>query len=161
MQHRAGQTEALLHAPREAHHLGLLLMAEVYERQQVGNQLGATGGQDGVGGGKEVEVFRRLHVVVDAEEVGHEPNLPPHRRSLAHHRMARHISFTVAWQQQRGENPHGRRLPRAIWPDEAVNRPLRNAQIQMIEGDHPAIAPRQVAGLDNDCHVRSAPGVSF
>ena len=69
---RVGEAEALLHAARQALDVGVALVAEVDEVEQVADHLAPAGGRDAVAAGEEVEVLPDLHVVVDAEDVGHE-----------------------------------------------------------------------------------------
>ena len=69
---RVGEAQPLLHAAREALDVGVALVAEVDEVEQVADHLAPPGGRDAVAAGEEVQVLPDPHVVVDTEGVGHE-----------------------------------------------------------------------------------------
>ena len=71
VQQHAGQAEPLRHAARQARDQGVALVAEVDQLEHLLALLAPVRPLDAVGGGEELQVLDHLHVVVDAEEVGH------------------------------------------------------------------------------------------
>jgi hypothetical protein len=71
VQQSASEPEPLRHAAREAGDERIALVSQVDELENFLADFLARSPFDSIGGGKELEVFDDLHVVVDAEEVGH------------------------------------------------------------------------------------------
>ena len=74
---RVGQAQPLLHPAREGLDVRVALVAEVDQLEQVGDHPAPAGRRQPVAAGEEVEVLPDLHVVVDAEGVGHEAEDAP------------------------------------------------------------------------------------
>ena len=148
----AGQAEALLHTPAERLDVGVAFRAQVYQGQQVVNHARAGGSGDVVAGGEEVEILPDLHVVVDAEEVGHVADGAADGDRLFGDGVAGNPRLAGGRPQQRGQDAHRRRLARAVGADEAEDGPLLDAEGQVFDGGQVAVALGDALEFDQRGH---------
>ena len=158
MQQRAGQAQALGHAAREAGHQGVALVGQVDQLEHFLADLPPRGPLDPVGGGEELEILDHLHVVVDAEEVGHVADDAADLLGPGVDRVAADGRLAPGRVQERGEDPHRRRLARAVGADEAVDVPLVERQVEPVQGVELAVHLGQFMRLDHRDAPRSEVG---
>ncbi len=149
MQQGAGQAEPLRHAPREAGHQRVALVGQVDQLEDLLADLPPRRPLDAVGRGEELEVLDHLHVVVDAEEVGHVPDHAADLLRPGVDRVAADRRLAPRGVQERGEDPHRRRLAGAVGADEAVDVPLVERQVEPVERVELAVHLGQIIGLDH------------
>jgi hypothetical protein len=150
-----GQAEPLGHPAREAGDQRIALVGQVDQLEHLLADLLPRRALDPVGGGEEFEVLDHLHVVVDAEEVGHVADRPADVLGRGVDRVAADGRLAPGRVQERGEDAHGRRLARAVGADEAVDVPLLQAQVEAVQGVQVAVHLRQVVRLDHGACLRS------
>ena len=155
MQEDTREAEPLGHPAREAGDEGVALVGQVDEFEHFLADLLPCGAFDPVGGGEEFEVFDDLHVVINTEEVGHVADGAADVLGTGVDRVAANGCLAPGRVQERGEDPHRRRLARAVRADEAVDVPLLKSQVQPVEGVEVAVHLGQVVGLDH----RAAPSL--
>ena len=85
---RVGEAQPLLHAARQVLDVGVALVAEIDQLEQVADHPAPAGRRQPVAAGEEVEVLPDLHVVVDPERVRHEPEDAPDLVGVPGHRPA-------------------------------------------------------------------------
>src|SRR5262249_53250474 len=91
-----------------------------------------------------------LHVVVDAEEVGHVADHAADVFRAVIDRVPADARLAPRRVQERGEDAHGRRLAGAVGADEAVDVALFQFEREPVEGVQVAVGFREVAGFDHD-----------
>ena len=149
---RMGQAEALLHAPRERRHVGVPLVAEVDELEQVADHPAAAVRRQAVAAPEEVQVLPDLHVVVDAEAVRHVPDDAAHAVGVAADRGPGHLGIAGRRDEQRGQDPERRRLARPVGPHEAEDLAGRDLEVEAAEGQRAVVALDEPAGGDDGGH---------
>ena len=119
VQQHAGQAEALVHAAREAGGQRVALVAQLDQLEHLVAFLAARRAVDAIRGGEKLQVLDHLHVVIDAEQVGHVADQAADFLGVRVDRMAADIRLAPGRVEQRGEHPHRRRLAGAVGADEA------------------------------------------
>ena len=149
VQQHAGQAEPLGHAAGEAGDEGVALVAQVDQVEHVVADLAALRPLDAIGGGEELQVLDHLHVVVDAEEVGHVADQAADFLGMGVDRVAADAGLAPGGLQERGQDPHGGRLARAVGADEAEQVALGQLEGEVIDGVQLAVDFGEVLGLDH------------
>ena len=134
---------------REAGHQGVALVGQVDQLEHLLADLLPRGPLDPVGRGEELEVLDHLHVVVDAEEVGHVADDAADLLRAGVDRVAADGRLAPGGIQERGQDPHRRRLARAVGADEAVDVPLVERQVEPVQGVQLAVHLGQFMRLDH------------
>ena len=149
---RMGQAEALLHAPREPLDVGLALVGEVDQLQEIADDPLPGGGREAVAAGEEVEVLPDPHVVVDPERVRHEAEDATDLVGVPAHRPAGDLGLAGRRLEERGQDPEGRRLAGAVGPDQAEDLALLDVEVEAGDGERLVVALHEALGLDDRCH---------
>ena len=100
VQEDAGQAEPLRHAARQAGDQGVALVAEIDQVEHLLAFLAAFRPLDAIGGGEEFEILDHLHVVVDAEEVGHVADDAANVLGAVVDRVAAHGRLAPSWGEE-------------------------------------------------------------
>ena len=135
--------------------VGVGLVLEIDQSEQVGDERGSGLGTHPVGGSEEVEVLGGVQALVDAEYVGHPADQPPNRLridlridSADPHRPA------VAGEEARHEK-HGGGLPGSVRADESHHRPVGDGQVGAVERPHLAVPLVDAVQLDDHAPAAS------
>ena len=80
-----------------------------------------------------------LHVVVHAEEIGHVADQPADFLGLGVDRVAADVSLAPGRVEERGEDPHGRRLARAVGADEPEQVARLELEVDRANGEQVAV----------------------
>ena len=115
---RVGQTQALLHAPRQRLDVRVSLVCQVDQVEQVADHPPPAGGGNPIAAAEEVQVLPDLHVVVDAERIRHESRDAAHLVGVPRDRVAADLGLARVRLEQGREDAQGGRLSRAVRPDE-------------------------------------------
>ena len=105
---------------------------------------------DAIGGRKEFEVFDDLHVIVDAEEVGHVADQAADLFGMRIDGIATDVGFAPAGAEQRGDDSHRGRLARAVGADESEQIPSVQLQFDRLNGNKVAVLLGQISRFDHD-----------
>ena len=149
VQEHAGQAQPLRHAAGKAGDEGLALVAQVDQVEHLVADLLPPRTLDAVGRGEELQVLDDLHVVVDAEEVGHVADDPPDLLGMRVDRVAADAGLAPGGLQERGQDPHRRRLAGTVGADVAEEVALVEVQGQVLQGVQFAVDFGQVLCLDH------------
>ena len=149
MQQDAGQAEPLCLAAREGVGVGVAFEVEVDDLQLLVAHAAPRRALDPVGGREELEILDHLHVVIDAEEIGHVADQAADFLGLRVDRVAAHIRFAPGRIQQRGDDPHGRRLAGPVGSDEAEQVAFLQLQFDGADGEEVAVFLREIVCLDH------------
>ena len=91
-----------------------------------------------------VEVGEDEQVLLDGQrhvevvELRHDAHLRPRLLRVAGQRVAEHLELALVGDRLRGEQPHRRRLARAVGPEQADARPLGHVEVEAVDrGDRP------------------------
>ena len=147
-----GEAEPLLHAAAEGLDVGVALFGEVDQVEQVADHLAPPPRRQPVAAGEEVEVLPDLHVVVDAEGVGHVADDPPRGGRLAADRDAADEGVAGGRREERGEHAQRRRLACAVRPHQAEDLVLADDQVEPADGEGAVEALGQAPRLDDGAH---------
>ena len=147
-----GQAQPLLHAARQALDVRVALLAQVDELEEVADHPPAARGRQAVAAGEEVEVLPDLHVVVHAEDVGHEPDDPADRGRIVAHRGTGDLRVAVRGAQERREHPQRRGLPGPVRADEPEDLARLDVQVDAGHGDRAVVALGEALGRDDRAH---------
>ncbi len=150
MEQGPSQAQALGHAAREAGHQGIAFVGQVDQLEDLFADLPPRRAFDPIGRSEELEVLDHLHIVIDAEEVGHVADDAADFLRAGVDRVAAHGRLTPGGIQERGEDPHRRRLARAVGADEAVDVPLIERQVEPIESVQLPVHLGQFMRLDHE-----------
>ena len=134
-------------------HVGVALVGQVDQLQQVADHLAPPGGRNAVAAGEEVEVLPDPHVVVDAERVGHVADGPAHRVRLAPDAVAADLRVARGGHEQRREHLERRGLARAVGPDEPEDLALLDLEVDARHGHRAPVALDQPDRPDRDAHL--------
>ena len=117
------------------------------------------GAVDAIGGGEEFEILDDLHVVIDAEEIGHVADEAADFLRVAIDRVAADVRLAVSRIEQRRQDLHRGRLARAVGADEAKQIPRGQIELDGLDGELLAVFLRQVVGRDHGAGGSSGLGV--
>ena len=126
MQQHSGEGQPLFHSSRERIDLVGDLVSQVGQFEHIVDDGLALFARDAVGGGEEVEVFADVEIFVDAEEVGHVPDLFPDRVRISGDVDPIDLDRTVESPDQGRQHLDRRALACAVGTDEPVNLATRN-----------------------------------
>ena len=149
VQQHAGQAEPLRHAAGKARGQRVALVVQVDQVEHFVADLPPLGPVDPIGGGEELEILDHLHVVVDAEEIGHEADQPADFLRPGVDRVAADVGLAPGGIEQRGQDLHRGGLARPVRPDEAEHVPRLELDVERFDGEQLAVFLREVAGLDH------------
>ena len=149
VQEHAGQAQPLRHAAGKAGDEGLALVAQVDQVEHLVADLLPPRTLDAVGRGEKLQVLDDLHVVIDAEEVGHVADDPPDFLGMRVDRVAADARLAPGRLQERGQDPHRRRLAGTVGADVAEEVALAEFQGQVLQGVQFAVDFGQVLGFDH------------
>ena len=119
-----GQAEPLLHAARQSLDVGVALVGEVHEFEQVADDPLPGGRGQAVAASEEVEVLPDPHVVVDPEHVRHEPEDAPDLGGVPGQRPTADLGLARGRLEQGREHPERSRLASPVGPDQAEDLAL-------------------------------------
>jgi len=145
----AGEADALRLTAGELIDHRIALVGHVDEFEFFFADLAAVRTVDAVGRGEEFEVFNDLHVIIDAEEVGHIADESADFLRMGIDRFSADVGFAVIGIEEGGQHAHGRGLTRSVRTDEAEDVPLSERQVEIVDGDQIAVAFCQLAGLNH------------
>ena len=149
---RVREAQPLLHAAREAEHVGVALVREVDQLEQVADHAPPLGGSEAVAPTEEVQVLPDLHVVVHPEHVRHVAEDATNRLGVPAHRFAGDRGVARGRGEERREHPQHRRLAGAVRTDEAEDLALLDRQVHAADGDRAVVALHEPGGLDDGAH---------
>ncbi len=119
-----GEAQPLLHAARERLDVVVALVGEVHQLEQVADHPSPRGGRQAVAAREEVQVLPDLHVVVDPEDVRHEPEDAPDLVRVPCHGPAGDLRVAGRRLQEGRQDPERRGLAGAVRPDQAEDLAL-------------------------------------
>jgi hypothetical protein len=133
-----GEIETALHAARVAADLavGGLHQADALEQSVAARA--ALGLRDALERGLEAHVLAPGEQAVEGCFLERGADRHPHLGALSHDVVTRHARRARGGRQQRGEHEDGRRLARAVGPEEAVDLARLDGQVDPVDGPHPA-----------------------
>ena len=101
------------------------------------------------------QVLAAGEVRVDGCVLTGEPDASTHGRRLVNDVATEHFGASGVGAQDRREHAHGRRLARAVRPEEAEDRALVDLQVHAVEGGHVAETLLEALHQDRRCaHAR-------
>ena len=95
------------------------LLRQAHQFQNIVDSLFPLRGRNFVAGPEEIQVFGHLHVLIDAEKVGHVTDDVPHGVGLADDIVAQDSGGAGGGRQEGGQDAQGGGLAGAIGADEA------------------------------------------
>ncbi len=149
VQEDAGEAETLRLAAAEGVGISVALKIEIDEVELFVADLPTLGAVDAVGGGEEFEVLDNLHVVINAEEIGHVADEAADFLGVAIDRVAADIGLAVSRVEQRGQDFHRGRFARAVGTDEAKQIPRGQIELDGLDGVEVAVFFGEVVGADH------------
>ncbi len=99
-----GQAQPLPHAARHRLDVSVALVGQADDLEQLVDHGRPTVGGDAVAAGEEVEVLPHAQVVVDAVEVRHVADAPPHLERVGVDRDAGHVRLAGGRGEERGQD---------------------------------------------------------
>jgi hypothetical protein len=84
----------------------------------------------------ELEVLPAGELLLNGRRLAGQADRAAHRGRRADDVVAVHQGPSGVRQQQRGHDAHGGRLARAVRPEEAEHRPVRNGQVDAAQRAH-------------------------
>jgi len=103
-----------------------------------------------------LEVLEAGQVLVHGGVLAGEPDAPPQPLAVADDVEAGDAGLAGVGAQQRGQDPHGRRLARAVRPEQAEDRPGLDPEVDPAQGFHVPVGLAQAARLDRRFTHRGA-----
>ena len=109
-----------------------------------------------LGAADPVEVREHEQVLLDRErhveivELRHDPALRARDLRLGRKREAQNLDLALVGDRLRGEQPHRRRLPGAVRPEQADARALRHVEVEPVDGGDRAVALHRAAETDGE-----------
>jgi hypothetical protein len=149
VQEHPRHSEPLGHAAAEARDQRLALIAQLDQPEHVVADLPPRRALDPIGGGEELQVLDHLHVVVNAEEVGHVADQPADFFRVRIDRVAADVRLAPGRLEQRGQNPHRGRFARPVRPDITEQVPLVQLQREVVDRAEIAVGLGKVLGFDH------------
>ena len=150
---RVREAQPLLHAARQALHVGVALGAEVHEVEQVADHPPPAVGRDAVAAGEEVQVLPDLHVVVDPERVRHEAEDATDVVGVPAHARTRRSRRPRVGHEQRRQDPQRRGLAGAVGADQAEDLALADVEVEAGDGERAVVALDEPRGVDDRAHL--------
>ena len=117
---------------------------QVHDVQAFGRRPAALGTANPIRGRKELEVLDHLHIVVDAEKVGHVTHQAANLFGFGVDRIPAHVRLAPSRIQQGGDDAHGGCLASAIGTDETKQVALVQFQVDRADGIEIAVSFREV-----------------
>ena len=106
---------------------------QAHQFQHVVHRFFPLRGRDFVARAEEIQVLGHLHVLIDAEKIGHVADDMAHGVGLAHHVVAEDSGGAGGGRQEGGQDAQGGGLARAVGADEAEQIALVDGQVEGIE----------------------------
>ena len=154
---RVGEAQPLAHAAREGLDVGVALVGEADDLEQLADHRGPAGRGDAVAAREEVEVLPDAEVVVHAVEVGHVADAAADLDRVRADRDAGHERLARGRGEERGQDLHRRRLARAVRPDQPEDLAAADDEVDAGHGEVVVVALHEAAGLDHrDADHRSS-----
>src|SRR5690606_13238509 len=100
------------------------------------------------------EVLAHGEILEQRELLRHVADALSQRLGLARDRQAEHLDLALARREQAAQHADGGRLARSIGPEEAVDMPAWHGEVDVVDRDEAAEAPRQAARADRDIGLR-------
>ena len=142
---------------REGLDVVVAAVGEVDELQQVADRPASLRRRQPVAASEEVQVLPDLHVVVDPEDVRHEPEDAPDLVGVPRDRPAGDLRDTGRGLQERGQDPERRRFPGAVRSDEPEDLAVLDVEVHAGDGDGRRVALDEALGADDDAHSHGPP----
>ncbi len=148
-QHLRGTNQAGRHVQTATHAAGVRAHGTVSDRGEVElfqQYVGPPGGRPASQPGQAADHAQILpagQVAVDRRVLPEQADRPPHVARPRDHVLAEHDRPARVGPQQRGHDPHHRRLPGPVWPQQSEHRPGRHVQIYPGQRCYLAEALRQ------------------
>jgi hypothetical protein len=137
------------HAARVRAHEPVGRLVEPDLREQLVDARGQVAAAQAVDLALQAHVLAPGGVAVAARLLANAADRAPHGARLGHHVVTRHAGGARVGARQRREDAHGRRLARAVGPDEREDRAGGDAQVQAVERPHVAgIGFHEALGFD-------------
>ena len=149
MQQDACQTDALRLPARKLVYERVALERHIDEFEFFLTDFAAGRAVDAVRRGKKLEIFDDLHVVVDAEGVGHVADQAADVLRMRVNRIAADIGLAIIGVEEGGKHAHGGGLARAVRANEPEHVALVEFQVDVIDGDQVAVPFGEFAGFDH------------
>jgi hypothetical protein len=137
--HRRGEVEAPAHPARVGAHQPPACIAELELVQQLARPLARFAAAEVVEAPDHLEVLEAGQVVVDRCVLAGEPDALANLARMAEHVDAGDARRALVGLEERGEDPHRRRLPGAIWPEQPEHDPPLHAEVDAVERDDLAV----------------------
>ncbi len=128
-----GQVQAALHAARVGLGCPVRGIAEVELLQELDGAAAGRRPAQVVEAPDDLEVLPAGELLLNGGRLPRQPDRAADRRRLPYHVAALHQRLPAVRQQQRGQDPHGGRLARAVRAEHAENRPARDRQVDSAQ----------------------------
>ncbi len=155
MDQRSRQRQALFHSARQRVDVGIRLVFEIDQCQEIGHDRRARRRPDVLGGGEELQILVGAQTLVNAEEVGHVTHVATYRQRVALGIEATDAYLAPVARQQRSDDQHRRGLAGPVGSDEAHDGPLRNLEVCLVERLDSPVAFGDPVELDDHCSLQS------
>ena len=129
-----GEIEAPLHPARVRADAPVAGARQAHAVEQRVRQLAPALAGDGVQGRLELEQLAAGHQRVERRLLERHTDLATHRAGFSDHVMTGDPCLSAGWGEERGQHPDGRGLPGAVRPQEAIDLPFRDGQVDAIDG---------------------------
>ncbi len=150
---RVGEAQPLLHAAGEAQDVGVALVREVDQLEEVADHPLALGGAEAVAATEEVEVLPDLHVVVDPERVRHVAEDAPNRHRVPANRLAGDQRVARGGDEERRQHAQHRRLAGAVRADEPEDLAGVYVEVDAADRERAVVALDEPRRLDDRGHL--------
>ncbi len=148
--HRRREVEASAHPARVRAHQTAARVAELELVQQLACALARLAAAEVVETADHLEVLGAGQVVVDGRVLAGEPDPLANLGRMAEYVDSGDARRALVGLQQRGQDPHCRRLAGTVRPEQAEHDPGLHAEVDPVERDDLAIPLTKSARLDRE-----------
>jgi hypothetical protein len=148
---RERQVEPATHAARVASDLPVSRLGEADALEELGGAVARLGAAQSVQRALHAQQLAAGHQRVDRRLLQRDADRAPHRVAVVDHVVPGDERAAGGRAQQRGEDPHHRRLSGAVGPEESVDLAFADLEVQAVDG---ADAALELANELFDCNGR-------
>src|SRR5690606_37179431 len=123
-------------------------LLDVERGEQLGGACRCLGAREAQQATKDAQVLASHEVLVDRCELTRQADATTYGFRLAHQVVAEHTRTSRIRPQQRREKTHRCRLPRTVWPEQAVDAATLHAQVDAVDGSCGPKRLYETDGLD-------------
>ena len=156
---RARDQQAAAHPARELVDARVAAVAEVRDLERALDRGAPVGARDPVEVREDEQVLLDGERRVEVVELRDDAALRARHLRLARQPEAEHLELALVGDRLRGEEPHRRRLARAVRAEQADARALGHVEVEAVDGGDRAVALDDAAQADGErtsrgCYVR-------